>query len=229
MPTYVVRVWMPDRPGALGAVASRIGSVRGDLTGIDILERGAGLAIDELVVSLPDASLVQLLIKEISEVDGVAVEDLREVPGEGPPDPRLAALETAALLVQEQSPEAVLRALVVHAASDFQAAWVAVSDGAGQVVHAAVGSAPPLAWIRAFVAGSRSAVDVMPQPDVPHGPDDMAWSPMAGAGFHLVLGRPGRPIRTRERRQLSALVSIADARWVELRRISALLVHPSAV
>lgn len=229
MPTYVVRVWMPDRPGALGAVASRIGSVRGDLTGIDILERGAGLAIDELVVSLPDASLVQLLIKEIAEVDGVAVEDLREVPGDGPPDPRLAALETAALLVQEESPEAVLRALVVHAVADFQAAWVVVTDGAGQVAHAAVGSPPPLPWIRAFVAGSRSAVDVTPQPGVPRGPDDMAWTPLAGAGLDLVLGRPGRPIRTRERRQLSALVSIADARWVELQRMSALIVHPSAV
>ena len=63
MSTYVVRVWIPDRPGALGAVASRIGAVRGDLIGIDILERGAGLAIDELVVSLPDDDLVPLLLK----------------------------------------------------------------------------------------------------------------------------------------------------------------------
>ena len=48
-----MRVWLPDRPGALGAVASRIGAVRGDLVGVDILERGAGRAIDELVVELP--------------------------------------------------------------------------------------------------------------------------------------------------------------------------------
>ena len=39
MATYVVRIWLPDRPGALGAVASRIGAVRGDLIGVDILER----------------------------------------------------------------------------------------------------------------------------------------------------------------------------------------------
>jgi hypothetical protein len=36
MATFVVRVWVPDRPGALGSVASRIGAVRGDLVGIDI-------------------------------------------------------------------------------------------------------------------------------------------------------------------------------------------------
>ena len=31
MLTYVARIWVPDRPGALGAVASRIGAVRGDV------------------------------------------------------------------------------------------------------------------------------------------------------------------------------------------------------
>ena len=46
----MVRVWLPDRPGALGAVASRIGAVRGDVIGIDILERGGGRAVDELTV-----------------------------------------------------------------------------------------------------------------------------------------------------------------------------------
>ena len=42
METYVVRMWLPDRPGALGQVASRIGAVRGEIVGIDILERGGG-------------------------------------------------------------------------------------------------------------------------------------------------------------------------------------------
>ena len=35
METYVVRMWLPDRPGALGQVASRIGAVRGEIVGID--------------------------------------------------------------------------------------------------------------------------------------------------------------------------------------------------
>src|SRR5439155_782373 len=68
MGVFVMRVWLPDRPGALGAVASRIGAVRGDLVGIDILERGAGRAIDELVIELPDNSLVPLLTAEVADV-----------------------------------------------------------------------------------------------------------------------------------------------------------------
>src|SRR4028118_2095566 len=84
--TLVVRVWLPDRPGALGQVASRIGAVRGDVVGIGILGRGAGRAIDELVVQLPDASLVSLLLAEIDQVDGVDVEDGRPAPaGAGGP------------------------------------------------------------------------------------------------------------------------------------------------
>ena len=39
---YVVRIRLPDRPGALGQVASRIGAVGGDIVAIDILERTEG-------------------------------------------------------------------------------------------------------------------------------------------------------------------------------------------
>ena len=209
MATYVVRVWIPDRPGALGAVASRIGSVRGDLIGIDILERGAGMAIDELVVTLPSEDLVSLLVKEIGEVDGVAVEDVHHIAGETLRDPRLAALETAALLVRQQSPDAVVASLVQHAADDFSAAWGAVVDGAGQRVVAAVGEPPPAPWLNAFVTGSRAA-------DSPEGPADVAWAALARASLDLVVGRPGRPVRGRERQQLAALVEIADVRWAEL-------------
>jgi hypothetical protein len=219
MSTYVVRIWIPDRPGALGAVASRIGSVRGDLVGIDILERGAGLAIDELVVTLPEDGLVPLLLKEIGEVDGVAVEDIRPVVG-GLADPRLAALETAARLADEHTPDGVLSALVAHAAADFEAAWAAVVNGDGPLLHAAIGTTPPPPWIAAFVAGSRTAASS-------DGPDDMAWAHLDRSCFDLVLGRPGRPIRSRERLQLAALARIADVRWSELSRFTALRLHPT--
>ena len=42
MAGYVVRIALPDRPGALGLVASRIGAVGGDIVAIHILEREEG-------------------------------------------------------------------------------------------------------------------------------------------------------------------------------------------
>lgn len=72
-----MRVRLLDRPGALGLVASRIGAVGGDIVAIDILERVSGVAIDEFVVELAGDELVELLRREVHEVDGAAVETIR--------------------------------------------------------------------------------------------------------------------------------------------------------
>jgi hypothetical protein len=212
MTTHTVRVWVPDRPGALGAVASRIGAVGGDLVGIDILERGGGRAIDELVVELPDDALVPLLIAEVSEVDGVDVEDVRPATA-GLVDARLDALETAAVLVEQHSADSLLDALSVHASHDFQADWAVVVDRGAPEPMASVGRPPPVAWLVAFVTGSRASVTVG---DGEGGPEDVAWAGLDGADLALVVGRKGRPFRARERRQLTALARIANHRWCEL-------------
>lgn len=206
METFVVRVWVPDRPGALGQVASRIGAVRGDVVGIDILERGAGRAIDELVVELPDASLVSLLLAEIDQVDGVDVEDVRPAPAQLA-DPRLDALQTAALMVGAASSDDLLNALVAHARRDFGAEWAVVVDLEDRALLSSHGAPPPPAWLVAFVAGSESSEAVS---SGECGPDDVAWAALGASRLALLLGRQGRPFRARERHQLAALCKIAQ-------------------
>src|SRR5271170_2738828 len=95
MASFVMRVWLADRPGALGAVASRIGAVGGDLVGIDILERGDGRVIDELTIDLPGEELIPLMLAKVDELDLVDVEDVRNVIA-GLPHPLLDALEVSA-------------------------------------------------------------------------------------------------------------------------------------
>ncbi len=223
MPSFILRVWVPDRPGALGAVASRIGAVRGDLVGIDILERGGGRAIDELVVELPRGNLVELLVSEVSQVDGVDVEDVRPAPSASV-DPRLDALETAASLVAHTTVGSLLEALAQGSRSDFQSDWVAVVGLESFSPLVTVGPAPPSSWLGAFVTGSRASLDPAPE----GGPDDVAWADVDAARLVVVLGRKGRPFRARERRQLAALARIVDHRWVELHTREA-LAHPSAI
>jgi hypothetical protein len=186
--TFVVRVWIPDRPGALGAVASRIGAVRGDVVGIDILERGADRAIDELTVELPDEDLVDLLVTEIKAVDGVAVEDIRPA-RDGVRDPRLDALETAATLVACTTVDDLLSSLAKHAVRDFGADWAAVLDDSEPVLRAAEGAVPEPAWLHAFVQGSSTSEAVASGRS---GPDELAWAALPDAGVHLVIGRAGR-------------------------------------
>jgi hypothetical protein len=224
VPSFILRVWVPDRPGALGAVASRIGAVRGDLVGVDILERGAGRAIDELVVELPSESLVGLLISEVSQVDGVDVEDVRKAPAAAV-DPRLDALETAASLVAHADVGSLLDALARRSLSDFQSDWAVVVDLDSSNPVVTVGPSPPAAWLAAFVTGSRASGE----PGVNGGPDDVAWTDVDAAGLVVVLGRKGRPFRSRERRQLTALAHIVDHRWTELHARAGKRAHPSAL
>ncbi len=217
MQRYVVRVWLPDRPGALGAVASRIGAVRGDVVGIDILEQGGGRAVDELVVELPNGVPVDLLLSEMAQVDGVDVEDVRPA-ADGGHDPRVDALETAAMLVTTVAPIELLDALCEHGARTLGAAWAAVVDVDDGFVLASVGPAPAGAWLTAFVAGSRTPAAPVP---------DVVWAPLPGAELAVVLGRHDLPFRARERRQAAALARIVDSRFRELTARAAQPVHPS--
>jgi hypothetical protein len=217
---HIVRVWLPDRPGALGQVASRIGAVRGEIVGIDILERGGGRAVDELAVDLPDDSVVDLLVSEIRAVDGVDVEDIRPVDG-AHHDPRADALETAAIIVGASRRHDLLEAVVTHGRRVLGGAWAAVVQLDDGTVVAVDGDAPPAAWLGAFVAGSRSAATDGHAGD--RGPDDVVWAPLPAAGLAVVVGRVGSGFRARERRQVSALARIADTRLVDFSRRA----HPS--
>jgi hypothetical protein len=154
--TFVVRLWLPDRPGALGQVASRIGAVRGDVVGIEILERGGGQAVDELVVELPHADLVDMLVREIRQVDGVGVEEVRRLTTGKQHDPRLDAVEAVAQLVGASDEVDLLDALVAHSRRVIGAQWVAVVDiePGGQEVVARSGDAPSGAC-RATLRGRR--------------------------------------------------------------------------
>jgi hypothetical protein len=225
--TFVVRVWLPDRPGALGAVASRIGAVKGDVVSIEILERGGGRAIDEIVLQLPSADLLNALVREINEVDGVDVEEIRPVIA-GTLDPFSDALEVAAKLVGAGTAEELLDALCDHAYRGIGASWAVVVSLDGCEVRAERGTTPSPAWLAAFLEGSQATARLA----TGFSPSDLTWVPLPSAGVALVLGREGTAFRAKERRQAAALARIADAWLCGLRSISVLssrLAHPSRV
>ena len=149
MANYLVRVGLPDRPGALGAVASRIGAVGGDVVSIDILQRDGGEVVDELGVVLAGADLVSLLRDEILEVDGVTVESMRSV--DGPlPDRHAEILEYATDLFRQPEPEDALRYLTTRARRSLCGSFAAVLEPGGGAV-AVAGEAPGSAELAALV------------------------------------------------------------------------------
>jgi hypothetical protein len=197
---YVLRVWLPDRPGALGSVASRVGAVQGDVVGIDIIERGAGRAVDELTVDIPDADLLDLLLHEVAQVEGVDVEHVR--PLDGPPeDPAVSALRVSVDL-HGCAEEARAEILVAGARSLLHADWAAlVQPAGGQVVAASGDGVPNAGWLAAFVEGALTdgvAADV----------GELAVAQLPGDGTVLVVSREHLPLRGRERELLELLARL---------------------
>jgi ACT domain-containing protein len=72
----VISVRLPNRPGALGSVASRIGAVGANITDVSVA-RQDDQAVDEFHLDLPDAGAVDtvaVLIDELGEVDGARID-----------------------------------------------------------------------------------------------------------------------------------------------------------
>jgi hypothetical protein len=200
VPAYVIRVWLPDRPGALGAVASRVGAVKADVIGIDIIERGAGRAVDELVIDLPDGDLVDLLLAEIGQVEGVDVENIRTLDGV-PPDPAVLALDIARRVRDAEGAEGFQR-VVDGAQMLLGADWAALVDPTGGRLMASAGDdVPAEGWLCAFVLGATAE-------GAPVDLNEVAVAPVSTTGLALVVGRGHSPLRGREQEVLERLAGL---------------------
>lgn len=200
---------MPDRPGALGLVASRIGSVRGDIVGIRVLEQGHRVVVDEFAVDLPDGSLLPVMRREIEEVDGASVEQVRIVRHLS--DPRLDALDTAARLCEADSEVALHNWLVAMVQTEYLANWTVLSR-AGALL-ASIGTVPGGQVIDALVHGDDASASVESRAIRS---DDLVVAKLPSHEATLLIGRVGQPFRALERNQILALVRIADRVWTLL-------------
>jgi hypothetical protein len=232
---YLLRVELPDRPGALGAVASRIGAVRADVVAVDIVGRGQGRAVDEFVVEIAEEDHVPLMLSEISEVDGISIEALHLLP-DGYRDGRLDVYDTAIALLRERTPHGALNAIATRARRELDAAWTAVLDAEERAVVASSGRPPAAHWLAAYVESARLAVAEDSREEAPANTaaialeenPDLAWVDLAAWDLVLVIGRPVRPFGRYDRQRLAALARVADARWADLAERDARLSHPSS-
>lgn len=200
----VVRVWLPDRPGALGLVASRIGAIGADIVGVDVLERSEHVAVDEFAVVIASTDLIKLLVREIEEVDGASVEQWDRV--DRFPDARLDALETVERVFDADTAAALWCRLVERVRSEFGTDWAVVLRDT--LVLAQAGDTTPDGFVLDALATGIGASPTVAAGD--SGPEDLAVAPLPANDAVLLIGRDGHPFRRRERHQLLALARIAD-------------------
>ncbi|RBY83924.1 ACT domain-containing protein [Blastococcus sp. TF02A-26] len=216
--SYLLRLVVPDRPGILGAVATALGAAGVDIVSVDVLERGNGVAVDDIVIDLPPDRLPDGLITAAQAVEGVEVESLR--PFSGPLDThRELELLEALARAGERSPEPSLaiKLLAAELPRVFTSGWAAVlqGDGGSCEVLAASDAAPSfdgmtLPWLP--LEGAR----LLPSEDgwLPERWREMAIemmaTPFGSPRTAVVIGRSGGPaFRRSELLRLVHLTGIA--------------------
>ncbi len=210
-----IRIWLPDAPGVLAAVTAEIGAVRGNVVGLEVLEREAGVAIDELVIELPDdAGAIDALCRGVRNVPGAGIEEVTELGGpgsgtSGAPDREEDVLEAATAILAGSTPEAALDALTARLVALFSLSWLAVMDDLAQQFVRSQGDPPTAGWVGAFAAGAQSGS----RPDYDTTGSGVFVEPVAGTGLTVCGGRPSA-IRRRERHEISMLVTVTS-RYME--------------
>jgi hypothetical protein len=209
---FLVRVALPDRPGALGAVTSRIGAVGGDVVSLEILQRDKGAVVDEFGVTLPDRESIALLEAEILEVDGVSVEIIRH--REGPfIDRDGELLELAAHLVGASTLDRLARDLVGRVQTSLWTDFVALVDGETLTIVDGVGDLLPDEQLRALALSTHSPRDWSDDDPGRLGSEHVAVAAMMRAGHTVVAGRRAPVWRPRERQWIAIMVELADQAW----------------
>jgi hypothetical protein len=210
--SYLLRLVVPDRPGILGAVATALGDAGVDIVSLDVLERGHGVAVDDVVVELPRDRLPDSLITAAQAVPGVTVESIRPFAGPLDTHRELELLEALA-----RAGSGTPKLLAAELPRVFHSGWAVVLAGpAGAVtVLAASEAAPsfdgvPLPWM------PLTSPLLLPSEDdwVPGRWQELAVemmaSPLDDAGTAVVVGRSGGPaFRRSELLRFAHLTGIA--------------------
>ena len=217
---YLLRASVPDRPGALGVLASAIGEAGGDIAAIDVVERSSTSAVDDILVESVDEAAARRILATVGELNGVVVEAWQPFT-EG--DQLGNGLDIVAALGSSGS--RALTAVTRIAPAMLRARWVVIVDevnGGVAITHASVG-APWVRWTKLPWLPITVADVVAGDPSwLPHewGPNpQMAAAPLGGTHTALLAVRPDGPqFRHAEIARLANLAAIA-----------ALVSHPAAL
>ncbi|HEY6423112.1 MAG TPA: ACT domain-containing protein [Pseudonocardiaceae bacterium] len=216
--SFLIRIQLPDRPGALGAVATALGKVGGDILSLDVVERRSGLAIDDLVVELPSGRQPDVLITAVESVEGVEVDAVRPWAGVLDTHRELELIEEVAA-----DPGHGLQTFTDGVSKIIRAGWAVVLTAKGDEMHRVTGSAAApetltvhLPWWplrRATILDGDDPWVPLPWRELG---TELAASPLGGPRRALLVGRPGGP--TFRAAEVARLEHLAGIVAVVLRR-----------
>lgn len=212
VPSYLLRIELVDRPGSLGSLAVALGSVGADILSLDVVERAAGYAIDDLVIELPPGAMPDTLITAAESLPGVRVDSVRPHTGLLEAHRELELLDRVSAAHDNASR---LQVLVDQAPRILRVSWCTVlSDRQGTLQRLAgsagapetrADSAPWLPIEHALTLDG--SAEWVPQTwrDMD---TTMVAAPLGDPHTAVVLGRPGPEFRPSEVARLGYLAGI---------------------
>lgn len=196
MRSYLLRVELEDRPGSLGSLAVALGSVGADILSLDVVERGSGYAIDDLVVNLPAGALPDALITAAEGLNGVRVETIRPHTGLLEAHRELELIQHVAAAPRAEK----LQVLVDEAPRVLRVGWctvVELTEGGPRRIVGSPGAPEKQASSTPWMPIPAATVLDAGEEWVPQLWRDMdtalAAAPLGDPGTAIVLARPGGP------------------------------------
>jgi hypothetical protein len=198
VPSYLLRVQLADRPGSLGSLAVALGSVGADILSLDVVERGSGYAIDDMVVELPPRAMPDTLITAAEALNGVRVDSLRPHAGLLEAHRELELIDHVAAA---PGTTAKLKVLVAGAPQVLRVGWCVVLRSSHDGVEPVVGSpgAPEtrldaVPWMPIEHAVALDVADDWVPPVWRELDTTLAAAPLGAPDTAIMLGRPGGPV-----------------------------------
>lgn len=197
MPSYLLRVELEDRPGSLGSLAVALGSVGADILSLDVVERGPGYAVDDLVVELPAGAMPDALLSAAEALVGVRVDSVRPHTGLLEAHRELELIDHIAAAADRH---AKLEVLVDEAPRVLRVGWCTVvqleESGPRRVVGSRGAPETQAATTPWLPIGAAAALDDSADwvPQLWRDMDTtLAAAPLGDEHTAVVLGRPGGP------------------------------------
>ena len=197
--SFLMRVRMPDLPGSLGLLAMALGTVGGDIRGVDIVGNDTdGAVIDDIIIALPSGHLPDSLITATQEREGFYVDSIR--PYSGTVDRRGQVQMLAGVADKRHRRDEALEIMMEKLPKTMSSGWAVVLDSEPRTHRVAASAAAPEDDGQEYDAVLVDSTRVLnPERDtwVPENwtvmDSSLAATPIAGTSLVLIVGRPGGP------------------------------------